>query len=75
MLPSKLKKKLDSVTVGNIESDPLPFEHEQFDAIIFADVLEHTLDPWSVLAKVKPYFKKNRCHLRKHPKCRSYIHY
>ncbi|WP_186370740.1 class I SAM-dependent methyltransferase [Shouchella miscanthi] len=52
------EKKLDSVTVGNIESDPLPFEHEQFDAIIFADVLEHTLDPWSVLAKVKPYLKK-----------------
>ncbi|GAF24241.1 O-antigen biosynthesis protein RfbC [Bacillus sp. JCM 19047] len=52
------EKKLDSVTVGNIESDPLPFEHDQFDAIIFADVLEHTLDPWSVLAKVKPYLKK-----------------
>ncbi|MBG9782758.1 class I SAM-dependent methyltransferase [Shouchella lehensis] len=55
---TQAKQKLDSVTVGNIESDPLPFEQEQFDAIIFADVLEHTLDPWSVLTKVKPYLKK-----------------
>ncbi|WP_054709604.1 class I SAM-dependent methyltransferase [Bacillus sp. JCM 19041] len=49
------RKKLDSVTVGDIETDPLPFEQEAFDAIIFADVLEHMVDPWAVLEKVKPY--------------------
>jgi 2-polyprenyl-3-methyl-5-hydroxy-6-metoxy-1,4-benzoquinol methylase len=28
-----------------------------FDLIIFADVLEHLVDPWSVLEKIKPYLK------------------
>ncbi|MFS0785770.1 class I SAM-dependent methyltransferase [Shouchella sp. 1P09AA] len=53
------RKKLDSVTVGNIEQDSLPFAHEHFDGIIFADVLEHTLDPWATLEKVRPYLKKS----------------
>lgn len=57
----KAKAKLDSITIGNIEEDPLPYREASFDAVIFADVLEHMLDPWAVLEKVKPYLSQTGC--------------
>ncbi|WP_242142337.1 MULTISPECIES: bifunctional 2-polyprenyl-6-hydroxyphenol methylase/3-demethylubiquinol 3-O-methyltransferase UbiG [unclassified Bacillus cereus group] len=54
----KAKQKLDHVLHGDIETMELPYEHEQFDCIIFGDVLEHLFDPWAVIEKVKPYVKK-----------------
>ncbi|MFJ5964188.1 MULTISPECIES: class I SAM-dependent methyltransferase [unclassified Bacillus (in: firmicutes)] len=50
--------ELDHVLCGNIEQMTLPYRQEQFDCIIFGDVLEHLLDPWAVLKKVKPFLKK-----------------
>lgn len=44
--------RLDAVIAGNVESDPAPFGTTQFDCIIFGDVLEHLLDPWTVLARM-----------------------
>ncbi|MCL3837904.1 class I SAM-dependent methyltransferase [Aeromicrobium duanguangcaii] len=43
---------LESVVVGDLDSAPLSghFEAGSFDAIIFADVLEHIMDPVGVLA-------------------------
>ncbi|MDC2863928.1 glycosyltransferase [Bacillus sp. BP-3] len=38
------KTKLDHVIKGNIETMDLPYEKEQFDCIIFGDVLEHLFD-------------------------------
>ncbi len=35
----------------------LPFKEAQFDAVVFGDVLEHMLDPWSVIRKLSPYIK------------------
>lgn len=52
------EQELDHVLCGNIEQLALPYQHEQFDCIIFGDVLEHLLDPWAVLKKVKPFLKK-----------------
>lgn len=52
------EKALDHVLCGNIEQMALPYQHEQFDCIIFGDVLEHLLDPWAVLKKVKPFLKR-----------------
>ena len=40
---------VDHVTVGDIESMEWPFPDKLFDCIILGDVLEHLLDPWSVL--------------------------
>ena len=37
----------------------MPYEEEQFDCVIFGDVLEHLFDPWAVIEKVKPYIKQN----------------
>lgn len=53
------KEKLDHVVLGDIETMEMPYEEEQFDCVIFGDVLEHLFDPWAVIEKVKPYIKHN----------------
>jgi O-antigen biosynthesis protein len=40
---------LDRVETADAEADGFPFPPRSFDAIIFADVLEHLIDPWRVL--------------------------
>ncbi|AOZ88904.1 SAM-dependent methyltransferase [Bacillus xiamenensis] len=52
------EQTLDHVLCGNIEQMALPYRDEQFDCMIFGDVLEHLLDPWAALKKVKPFLKK-----------------
>jgi SAM-dependent methyltransferase len=42
---------LDEVVVADIERDDLPFEDESFDCIVYGDVLEHLIDPWTTLVK------------------------
>ncbi|MFC3803159.1 class I SAM-dependent methyltransferase [Cohnella sp. GCM10012308] len=49
------REKLDHVLSGDIASLELPYDAGQFDCIVFGDVLEHLVDPWAVLRKVKPY--------------------
>lgn len=52
------KRNLNEAHLINIETDDLGFLG-QFDAIIFADVIEHLLDPVAALKKIKPLLKKN----------------
>ncbi|MGE6630471.1 class I SAM-dependent methyltransferase [Bacillus sp. NPDC077027] len=52
------KQQLHHVLCGDIEQMDLPYSSEQFDCIVFGDVLEHLTDPWAVLKKVKPFLKK-----------------
>lgn len=51
-------KALDKFIKGNIEVIDLPYK-DYFDVIICADVLEHLVDPWATLAKIKGYLKKD----------------
>ncbi|MBI9072781.1 MAG: class I SAM-dependent methyltransferase [Melioribacteraceae bacterium] len=53
----KAKKKIDNVLIGKVEEkiDELPDDY--FDIIIFADVLEHLYDPYTVLKKIKTKLK------------------
>jgi 2-polyprenyl-3-methyl-5-hydroxy-6-metoxy-1,4-benzoquinol methylase len=56
----KAEEILDAVFVGNIEELDLPF-HEHFDCVVLADVLEHLIDPWKTLEKVKTYLRPGGC--------------
>jgi 2-polyprenyl-3-methyl-5-hydroxy-6-metoxy-1,4-benzoquinol methylase len=47
-------ERLDTFVHGDVGSVALPFEHEQFDYVIFADVLEHLSDPDRVLTRMLP---------------------
>lgn len=52
----KAKERLDHVFVGDVEKmSPLPVPKNFFDLIIFGDVLEHLLDPKSVLFRAKEH--------------------
>jgi len=50
---------LDQVIIGNIEKIELPYEQNDFDCIICADVLEHLYDPESVLIKLSAHLRDN----------------
>jgi O-antigen biosynthesis protein len=45
-------KVLDTLVVGNAEQVELDYEN-YFDCVVFADVLEHLIDPWRMLRRVK----------------------
>ncbi len=50
---------LDEVIEGNIEDIELPFIEKSFDCILFADVLEHLVNPLATLKKSLQFLKSN----------------
>ncbi|WP_161492694.1 MULTISPECIES: class I SAM-dependent methyltransferase [Spirosoma] len=48
---------IDQFIIADIENQELDLEKEYFDAIICGDVLEHLVDPWTVLSKVEKFLK------------------
>lgn len=63
---------LDKVIVGDIESIEIPYDDGPFDCVIFADVLEHLKDPWSVLLKIKRYLANGGWVVASIPNIRHY---
>jgi len=49
--------RIDQVVVGNVESLSFEFEESSFDVLIASEVLEHLVDPWRVLEKLRIYLK------------------
>ena len=49
----KASERLDKVIVASVENAIKQLPDYYFDAIIFADVLEHLVDPYTVLSKMK----------------------
>jgi SAM-dependent methyltransferase len=48
-MAERARRWLDRVETADVETDGFPFPPASFDALIFADVLEHLVDPWRVL--------------------------
>lgn len=50
---------IDKFQIANIEHEPIQAPVEYFDVIICADVLEHLVDPWTMVEKLSTYLKKD----------------
>lgn len=49
--------KITEVITGDVENVKLPWLSQSFDALILSEVLEHLVDPWAVLRKLRPLMK------------------
>ncbi len=49
--------RLDKVLVGDIEKMDFPFPEAYFDTILALDILEHLVDPWAALARIRRLLK------------------
>lgn len=71
-LCSIAKKKLDEVITGDVESMKLNYPEGYFDCIMYADVLEHLVDPLNILQKHKVYLQKDGFVITSIPNARYY---
>src|SRR5580700_1549891 len=51
------RKKLQRVIVGDVERLELDFSENYFDVLLLSEVLEHLVDPWSVLRRLHKLMK------------------
>ncbi|MBU0650834.1 methyltransferase domain-containing protein [bacterium] len=53
------RKKIDRVFTGDVEKILFDGEFKglSFDTIILADIIEHLVDPWKILNKIKDYLE------------------
>lgn len=51
------KQKLDFILEGDIEKIEYPFPDKHFDLILALDILEHLVDPWTVVKKLRRLLK------------------
>lgn len=63
--------RLSKVLVGNVESILPKIDTGSFDWIIMADILEHTVDPWSVISEVSRIIKPHGMLLMSIPNVRN----
>ena len=50
---------IDKFQIANIEHETIQAPEEYFDVVICADVLEHLIDPWTMVEKLTRYLKKD----------------
>jgi 2-polyprenyl-3-methyl-5-hydroxy-6-metoxy-1,4-benzoquinol methylase len=62
---------IDRFIIGNIEEIQPDLKIGCYDAILFGDVLEHLIDPWSVVKKVSPFLKVGGLMIASIPNVRS----
>jgi len=56
-IAEQARKNVDDVYVGNIEHMVLPLANESIDLLLCLDVLEHLVDPWTVIRNLKALLK------------------
>lgn len=55
---SQTHPAMDRFLIGNIENMTLDFDENFFDVILCGDVLEHLVDPWQCLVKLRPFLRE-----------------
>lgn len=50
-------QEFEKFIIGNIENIDLPFDEGQFDVILCGDVLEHLIDPYQAINRLKKLLK------------------
>jgi 2-polyprenyl-3-methyl-5-hydroxy-6-metoxy-1,4-benzoquinol methylase len=50
---------IDKFQIANVEHENIQAPENYFDVLICADVLEHLVDPWSMVEKLTRYLKKD----------------
>jgi len=53
------RQRLDRVISGDVEKDVLDLPPGHFDCIVCNDVLEHLVDPWTVLGHLRAFVREN----------------
>lgn len=56
-----IAKNFAEVEVGNVEDEQFSYDKEQFDYIIFGDVLEHLHNPERVITYCRSFLKESGC--------------
>ena len=66
------RKKLDQVLEGDIEKIEYPFAPNSLDVILALDILEHLVDPWTTVKKLKHFLKPGGVIVTSIPNVRHY---
>lgn len=66
------KTKLDKVLVGDIEKINFDMPNESLDLILVLDILEHLVDPWTILTKLRALLKPGGIMIVSIPNVRHY---
>lgn len=61
---------IDRFIIGNIEQIDLDFEENFFDVILCGDVLEHLIDPWECVGKLRALLRDGGCLIASIPNVR-----
>jgi 2-polyprenyl-3-methyl-5-hydroxy-6-metoxy-1,4-benzoquinol methylase len=64
--------EITQFTIGNIEQKDVFFTEDFFDVIICGDVLEHLIDPWNTINKLKAYLSVNGIIIASIPNIREF---
>lgn len=70
---TEARARLDALLEGDVTEIKLPFEREEFDCLIFADVLEHLPSPERVIARLLPFLKRDGRVIASVPNIRFYL--
>ncbi|MBF0426875.1 MAG: class I SAM-dependent methyltransferase [Magnetococcales bacterium] len=66
------RQHLDAVHTGDVATLPLEFAPGEFDTMVFADVLEHLVDPVGVLKRLRPFLSPRGVIVASIPNIRYY---
>ncbi|MBF0153292.1 MAG: class I SAM-dependent methyltransferase [Magnetococcales bacterium] len=66
------RQHLDAVYTGDVASMPLELSPGEFDTMVFADVLEHLVDPTATLMRLKPFLAPHGVIITSIPNVRYY---